>query len=126
MAQVLLQVHRSYLAGLSPLLAEETINGLAHVTGGGIPGNLPRTLPSGLGAVVDRRTWEVPSVFRVLQAAGGVEVGEMDRVFNMGVGMIAVVPPRFADDTVARLQAAGERAWVMGEVVTGEGVRFEG
>jgi phosphoribosylformylglycinamidine cyclo-ligase len=124
--EVLLRVHRSYLTSLTPLLAEETVHGLAHVTGGGIPGNLPRTIPAGLGAVVDRATWEVPSLFQVLQRGGRVDGDEMYRVFNMGVGMIAIVPPRWAADTVARLEAAGETAWIMGEVEDGEGVRFRG
>ncbi len=96
-ADELLAVHRSYLQALAPLLEDGHIHGLAHITGGGIPGNLPRVLPQGLGAVVDRAAWEVPAVFRTLQAGGKVDRYEMDRVFNMGVGMIAVVRPEDAD-----------------------------
>lgn len=122
-ADVLLDVHRSYLDSLGPEVQSGSIKGLAHITGGGIPGNLPRSLPEGCGAVIDGSTWEVPTVFHVLQEAGGVDLDEMYRVFNMGVGMIAAVPSAEADALVERLASAGETAWVCGEVVEGEGAR---
>ncbi len=125
-AEVLLEVHRSYLHALRAHLADGGVRALAHVTGGGIPGNLPRALPEGLGAVVDCDTWSVPHVFRVLQEAGSVEREEMFRVFNMGVGMIAVVAPDRTNDLVAGLRSAGEQAWVCGEVLQGAGVRMIG
>ncbi len=125
-ADVLLEVHRSYLPALAAHLGGDAIEALAHVTGGGIPGNLPRALPDGLGAVVDSGTWTVPPVFQVLQEAGGVETSEMFRVFNMGVGMIAVTAPAHADSLVESLRDAGERAWVCGEVVRGAGARVVG
>jgi phosphoribosylformylglycinamidine cyclo-ligase len=108
-ADVLLRVHRSYLRALTPLLGR--VNGLAHITGGGLTDNVPRILPAGTAARIRTESWEVPPVFRVLQREGGVERGEMFRAFNMGVGMIAVVPAADADGTVAALGAAGERAW---------------
>jgi phosphoribosylformylglycinamidine cyclo-ligase len=123
-ADVLLDVHRSYLPIVSDALDAGLIRGLAHITGGGIPGNLPRTLGSDLGAVVDRQSWDVPDVFRVLGEAGRVEPEEMLRVFNMGVGMIALVAP---DDVGSVLEGLGGGecpAWVMGEVESGEGVRW--
>jgi phosphoribosylformylglycinamidine cyclo-ligase len=100
------------------------VHALAHITGGGIPGNLPRVLPAGLGAVIRRASWQPPAVFRALQQAGGVDEGEMDRVFNMGVGMIAIVPPADADAVARELVQAGEIAWRIGEVERGEGVRY--
>jgi phosphoribosylformylglycinamidine cyclo-ligase len=100
------------------------VRGLAHITGGGIPGNLPRTLGSELGAVIDLASWEVPEVFRVLADAGGVEPDEMLRVFNMGVGMIVLVAPEDVDSVLADLRRADGPAWVMGEVEAGEGVRW--
>lgn len=121
---VLLTVHRSYLPGVAPLLDDDRIHALAHVTGGGIPGNLPRVLGDGLGAVVRRSSWEVPEVFRTLQEAGGVATEEMDRVFNQGVGMVVVVDPAEADPVVDALRANGEEAWILGEVVEGEGVEY--
>ncbi|HSM62295.1 MAG TPA: phosphoribosylformylglycinamidine cyclo-ligase [Longimicrobiales bacterium] len=125
-ADELLAVHRSYLATLAPLLDEGVVHGLAHITGGGIPGNLPRVLPAGTGAVVDRSAWEVPAVFRILQEAGRVQRDEMDRVFNMGIGMIAVVDAEDAERTRRSIQAAGVPARTIGRVVPGEGVRYEG
>jgi len=123
-ADVLLDVHRSYLPVLSDALDAGHVRGLAHITGGGIPGNLPRTLGSELGAVIDLTSWEVPDVFRVLAEAGGVERDEMLRVFNMGVGMIALVAPEDVDRVLGGLRQGDGPAWVMGEVETGEGVRW--
>jgi phosphoribosylformylglycinamidine cyclo-ligase len=123
-ADELLAPHRSYLRPLLPLLEQGRVHALAHITGGGVPGNLPRVLPQGLGAVVRRGSWQPPAVFRSLQQAGGVETEEMDRVFNMGVGMIAIVPPADADAVVRALGAAGETAWALGVVERGEGVRY--
>src|SRR4029077_930649 len=87
-AQVLLDVHRSYAAAVSPVLSR--LHALAHITGGGIPGNLVRVLPERCDAVVDARAWARAPVFRVLRRAGDVSLGEMRRVFNLGIGMIAV------------------------------------
>jgi phosphoribosylformylglycinamidine cyclo-ligase len=120
-ADVLLRVHRSYLGALLPLIAEGTIRGLAHVTGGGLVDNVPRILPSGVDARFRRESWEVPGVFRVLQREGGVEEGEMYRAFNMGVGMVAAVGPEDAGGVVEALRSAGETAWIAGEAVPGEG-----
>lgn len=120
----LLAVHRSYLAVLDAPLRAGIVHGLAHVTGGGIPGNLPRVLPEGLGAVVDREAWPVPTVFTTLQDAGGVAREEMDRVFNMGVGMVVVVG---AEDVDAVHAAAAEHemeSWTIGAVESGSGVRY--
>ncbi|HEX8692797.1 MAG TPA: phosphoribosylformylglycinamidine cyclo-ligase [Longimicrobium sp.] len=120
-ADVLLRVHRSYLRPLLPLIERGVVHGLAHITGGGLLDNVPRILPGGLDARFRRSTWEVPNVFRVLQREGGVDEREMFRAFNMGVGMVAVVPPEEAEAAVRELNGAGERAWVAGEVVRGEG-----
>ena len=117
-------MHRSYLGSLSPELERGTVRALAHVTGGGIPGNLPRSLGPGLGARVDTGSWNPPGVFGVLARAGGVSRPEMYRVFNMGVGMLVVVAPAEADGLVSRLRARGEEAWVAGEVVAGSGVEM--
>ncbi|MFP3948231.1 MAG: phosphoribosylformylglycinamidine cyclo-ligase [Longimicrobiales bacterium] len=124
--EVLLRVHRSYLPALSSVLDDPGLHALAHVTGGGLPGNLPRVLPEGLGAVVDRSTWEIPTVFRVLARQGGVETQEMFRAFNMGVGMVVVVARDRADSLVAELADRDEIAWTLGRVEPGDGVRFEG
>lgn len=120
----LLSVHRSYLPVLEGLIEEGRINGLAHVTGGGVPGNLPRVLPAGLGASIDPQAWEVPAVFKTLQHEGGVSSSEMNRVFNMGLGMLAVVDPV---DAQAVIEAAARKeleAWAVGSVGPGEGVTY--
>ncbi len=122
-AQVLLRVHRSYLNAVLPLAERGLVHAMAHVTGGGIGGNLPRVLPPGLGARIDCGSWTVPNVFRRLSEAGGVAPREMYRVFNMGVGMILVVA---AEREAAVLEALGDEAWRIGEVVRGTGVDLQG
>jgi phosphoribosylformylglycinamidine cyclo-ligase len=123
-ADALLAPHRSYLKPLMPQLDAGRIHALAHITGGGIPGNLPRVLPDGLGAVIERGSWEPPQLFAALQRAGDVAPDEMDRVFNMGVGMIAVVAPSEVDAVLAGVRAADETAWMLGEIERGSGVRY--
>ena len=121
--EVLLRVHRSYLATVWPLLEEGALRAMAHVTGGGIGGNLPRVLPEGLGARVDCASWAPANVFRQLRDAGGVALREMYRVFNMGVGMILVVAPEQEAEVLAAL---GKGGWPLGEVVEGSGVQLSG
>jgi phosphoribosylformylglycinamidine cyclo-ligase len=118
---VLLRVHRTYLASLLPLVETGRAHALAHVTGGGITDNLPRVLPPGTAARIDRDTWKVPGVFRVLQEAGDIPEEEMFRVFNMGVGMLAVVRSSGAEQTARELTESGETAWVIGEIMVGDG-----
>ena len=123
--EVLLDVHRSYLKDIEGLLAEDLLNGLAHITGGGIEGNLPRIFPNGIGARIDTASWEVPNVFKVLKEGGNVAGAEMYRVFNMGIGMILAV----REDDVARVLAVLEEGQsdcrIIGRVEIGEGVRLE-
>jgi phosphoribosylformylglycinamidine cyclo-ligase len=118
-ADALLAVHRSSLSVLRPHLPK--IHSLAHITGGGIPGNLNRALPPGLDARVETGSWKVPPLFETLVSAGGVERGEAFRAFNMGVGMIAVLARDAADELVSAAGAAGVRAWVAGDVISGDG-----
>jgi phosphoribosylformylglycinamidine cyclo-ligase len=113
---VLLQVHRSYLRPVHPLIEQGRIHALAHITGGGIPGNLSRSIPAGLQARVDRSSWEVPPEFRGVMSAGNVAEREMFETFNMGVGLILVVPADDAGSVVEELSSAGETAWVLGEM----------
>jgi phosphoribosylformylglycinamidine cyclo-ligase len=123
--QALLAPHRSYLAALEPLLERDKINALAHITGGGFPGNIPRVLPRGLGARIRRGAWQVPALFRVIQEGGRISDDEMFRTFNMGVGMIAVVAPGDLHDVEHSLERRGETSFVIGTVVPGEGVAIE-
>jgi len=98
------------------------VRGLVHVTGGGIPENLGRILPEGLGAEVDPTTWHRPPVFDLIAAEGPVEAAEMYRTFNMGLGMLAVVPADQAGRALGVLDAAGRRASPVGLIAEGEGV----
>jgi phosphoribosylformylglycinamidine cyclo-ligase len=101
------------------------LHGLAHITGGGIPGNLVRILPAGCEAVVDPKSWELPPLFTTLQQAGGISTEEMRDVFNLGVGLIAVLPPQAVPAAQAAAESDGVVAWAMGEIRPGERmVRF--
>lgn len=118
-ADVLLAVHRSYLKALAPVRG--SIHAMAHITGGGLPGNLDRSLPPTLNAEVDTSTWDVPNLFRVLAEAGGVARDEMFRAFNMGVGMVVMTDDAGAAQVRASATAAGVENWVMGQIVRGDG-----
>ena len=124
-ADVLLAVHRSYLGCLRPVL--HAVHAMAHITGGGLPGNLNRALPDTLDADVDTGTWTVPSTFRVLEEAGRVSRLEMFRAFNMGVGMVVITARENARDVLMRAAASGIHAWELGRVIPGSGrVRLDG
>jgi phosphoribosylformylglycinamidine cyclo-ligase len=120
-ADVLLAVHRSYLRALAPVLADGRVHAMAHVTGGGLPGNVNRALPPTLDAAIDAASWDIPNVFRVLEEAGAVARDEMLRAFNMGVGMVVIADAGAAGPVVEAAGAAGVHAWVLGEVVPGSG-----
>jgi phosphoribosylformylglycinamidine cyclo-ligase len=120
-AGALLRRHRMYLPVVQPLLGRLPLHAMAHVTGGGIPGNLPRVLPQGLRARVDRGSWSVPPLFRALQACGRVADEEMFHVFNMGIGYILVVPPETEEAWIAGLAAGGGNPVRLGFIERGEG-----
>jgi len=121
-ADALLAPHRSFLAAISPLLAETgLVHAMAHITGGGLPGNLPRSLPDGLGAAVDRGSWQQPAIFGLLRERGALDEDEMARVFNLGVGFVLVVPPEQVEQ--AR-RLSPEALTPIGRVERGSGVRF--
>ncbi len=126
--QVLLAVHRSYATAVRPVL--DHLHALAHVTGGGIAGNLVRVLPPGVEAVVDAGSWPWPPLFRVLMRFGQVRRDEMRRVFNLGVGMIAVVARDDVEAVIRAAERAHVQAWIIGEIRPGPTgssamVRFE-
>ncbi len=95
-ADAFLAVHKSYLKVIEPMLEKDLIHGMAHITGGGIPGNLSRIIPDGLCAIVDEKSWEVPAIFQWLKVLGKVPHTEMQKVFNLGLGMILVVAEKDA------------------------------
>jgi phosphoribosylformylglycinamidine cyclo-ligase len=112
----LLRPHRTYLPIVRPLLEQRLVKGMAHITGGGLTENLPRTMPEGRAPRVDRRSWSVPPLFQWLQHAGGIADEEMFRAFNMGVGLVLVVDRNHADAALRQLTMSGESAWVLGQV----------
>jgi len=118
-ADVLLAEHRSYLPALKPVL--DRVHALAHITGGGLPGNLDRALPPTLDAVVDTSSWKVPGVFGVLKNAGAVEPAEMYRTFNMGVGMVVIAGPSDVNAILSAATAAGLAGWMLGSLKPGSG-----
>jgi len=118
--EVLLTPTRIYAPDLVDLLAEGVeVHALCHVTGGGLPGNLPRCLPAGLVGRVDWASWTPPPIFRLLAELGPVDDQELAKATNLGVGMVVVLPAREVDPALAVLAARGLPAWVMGEVVVG-------
>jgi phosphoribosylformylglycinamidine cyclo-ligase len=122
----LLAPHRSYLPVIRPLLGEGILKGLAHITGGGVTDNLPRVLPAGTAAEIDRGAWVVPPLFAWLVGSGGVPREDAWRTFNMGLGLLAVVAADEADALFGKLAAAGETgAMLVGRIVAGDGdVRY--
>jgi phosphoribosylformylglycinamidine cyclo-ligase len=122
----LLAVHRCYLEPIAPLLEADLVRAMAHITGGGLPDNLPRALPTGLHAVVKVGSWDVPRVFRHLARAGEVPEDDMWRTFNMGVGMVLVVAPERLARVLELLRSEGCPGFPMGNVVEGGGpVEFD-
>src|SRR5215210_343077 len=121
--EIYLEPHRVYLRGIEALRGAVDVRGLAHVTGGGLVGNLPRAL-GGLGARLDAGSWEEPAVFGLIRSLGGIPGDEMRRVFNLGVGFCAVVPLEEAEAGLEVLRGAGCDAWRIGEVVEAGGVEF--
>ena len=114
--RALLRPHRSYLPAVGPLIDGGRLKGMAHITGGGIVENVPRTLPEGLTFAIDHGSWTVPPLFTWLQRAGQVADSEMFRAFNMGVGLVLVCGPDDAPGLLEDLRARGETPWVIGDV----------
>ena len=119
LVDLLLEPHRAYLHAVRELRQTTDVHAMAHITGGGVIDNVPRVLPDGLAATVERSTWTVPPIFEALQRAGGIHLEEMWRTFNMGVGMVVVVP----GDAPLIESAAGIPIWRIGEVVPQTGTR---
>ena len=122
LGEVLLTPTRIYARAILALRrrldeAGTELRGVAHITGGGLPGNVPRVLPDGLGALVHPGAWPMPSIMRLMGALGGLSEAELRSTFNGGLGMVCVVPPGAAKTAISSLEEDGLAAWQVGEVV---------
>jgi phosphoribosylformylglycinamidine cyclo-ligase len=126
LGEELLTPTKIYVSAISELQKQVEVKGVAHITGGGFVENIPRLLPKAKGLMprVKSGSWPVLPIFELVQAAGKIERSEMYGIFNMGVGMVAAVAERDADDAVRSLLSSGENAYVIGDVVMGEGIEI--
>jgi phosphoribosylformylglycinamidine cyclo-ligase len=115
-AEELLTPTRIYVRSVMNLLRDFRINGIAHITGGGLLENVPRILPRECQAIIQLGSWKRPALFDVLQEAGNVEREEMYRAFNMGIGMVLAVADNVVEDIIDRLKGLGDQAWTIGEI----------
>ncbi|MCU1603508.1 MAG: phosphoribosylformylglycinamidine cyclo-ligase [Frankiales bacterium] len=121
LGEALLTPTKIYAKDCLAIIAETDVHAFSHVTGGGLAANLARVLPEHLSARLQRGSWTPPPIFDLVRAKGRVEQAEMERTFNMGVGMVAIVPPADVDRTMALLKARHVESWVLGELVAGDG-----
>jgi len=120
-ADALLAVHRCYVSSIKPLLSDDALHAMAHLTGGGFTGNIDRTLPDSLDAVIDLDTWEIPALFSFMAEKGGLSEFELYRTFNMGVGMTLTVAASEADRISGLLTDSGETVYTVGKIENGSG-----
>ena len=126
LGQALLTPTRLYTKGAVTAIRDQAVNGLAHITGGGLTENLPRTVPEGLGLNVDLSAWDLPPVFQWLQAQGGMQTAELLKTFNAGIGMVVIVAPEHVDAATAHFLADRQTVFRIGEVFEGAGVVYSG
>jgi phosphoribosylformylglycinamidine cyclo-ligase len=117
LADELLQVHRSYLKPIQLLIEKGSLAAAAHITGGGITDNLPRMLPKGLAAAIETGSWQTPPLFEMLRKIGQIPEDDWRRTFNLGVGMIFVIPQAKLGAAQKALKKAGEKPWIIGEII---------
>ncbi|MGI6732075.1 MAG: phosphoribosylformylglycinamidine cyclo-ligase [Anaerovoracaceae bacterium] len=122
LGEALLTPTKIYSKACNAVLSKHYVNGILHITGGGFFENIPRIMPKGLGVSIKTDSWERPLIFKYIESKGNIEEKEMFSTFNMGVGMMMVVKPEIAQEVVEILSQAGEKAFIIGEVVKGEGV----
>ncbi|MEA1981420.1 MAG: phosphoribosylformylglycinamidine cyclo-ligase [candidate division Zixibacteria bacterium] len=119
-AQSLMKVHRCYANLIHPVLDNFSIHGMAHITGGGIPGNLKRILPEGLSAEIKKGTWDILPIFDYLKKIGNIDPDDIYSAFNMGIGYILVVPKQEAENVIKHLNQAGEDVFTIGKIIKGD------
>ncbi len=128
LAEELLSPTLIYVKPVLDLLAKSPVSGIAHITGGGFTGNIPRIVPDACTVTIRKRSWDVPRIFDIIQREAGLDDGDMFGTFNMGIGLVLIVPRAVADQALAKLGAAGMRAWIIGAVAprpeSGEAIRL--
>jgi len=117
--EVLLKPTRIYVKTILRLIQSGQVRAIAHITGGGLTENIPRVLPEGCAVVITRGTWAEPPIFGLIQSRGGIQPEEMARVFNLGIGLVVIVPPQQAQETLDRAEQSGDRAFRIGVVEKG-------
>lgn len=125
LGEALIEPTRIYVKPVLSVLKKANVNGMAHITGGGFVENIPRALPAGLGASIEAGSWPVPEIFNVLETYGELDRQEMYNIFNMGIGFVLIVSKEEEENVKAALEAAGETAYTIGRVVSGEGVTVQ-
>jgi phosphoribosylformylglycinamidine cyclo-ligase len=116
---------RIYVKSILSLIEKVQVKGIAHITGGGFIENIPRILPEGVGCEIDKNSYEVPPVFKVMQERAGITDEQIYNTFNMGIGMVVCVAPENVDATMAALKETGEEVAVIGKTVAGKGVTLK-
>ena len=117
----LIKPTKIYVKSILSLVKNLPVNAISHITGGGLLENIPRVMPEHLTAKLDTNSWELPEIFQWLQREGNIEITEMYRVLNCGVGMIVIVPKESAKEAIKALNGSGEKAWLIGEVINSKG-----
>jgi len=117
LGEELLKPTRIYVKPVLRLIEEFEINGLAHITGGGFPGNIPRIIPKDLGVIIEKNKWPLPSIYKEMQSLGGIDEKEMYRTFNMGIGMVLIVKNDIVDDVINMANKLGEKAYLIGRII---------
>lgn len=121
--QALIEPTKIYVKSILSLLEEHSVHAISHITGGGLIENIPRVLPGNLAAKLNKESWQFPEIFNFLQEGGNIELMEMYRVFNCGVGMVLVVPADQSDAAIKHMNEQGENAWLIGEIVNNTGTQ---
>ena len=124
LGEALIMPTKIYVKEILEILANHSVNGMVHVTGGGFTENIPRVLPEGLGADIAMGSWEMNPLFPLIQKKGNIDESEMFKTFNMGIGFILAVDPSEADAMMETIEKSGEKAYKIGTVTKGEGVRY--
>ncbi len=124
LGEALIMPTKIYVKEILEILANHSVNGMVHVTGGGFTENIPRVLPEGLGADIAMGSWEMNPLFPLIQEKGNIDESEMFKTFNMGIGFILAVDPSEADAMMETIEKTGEKAYKIGTVTKGEGVRY--